>query len=253
MTGRYLTQDRGFTLLEGLITLSIFLIVMFAIYTTFASGAGTFAKGDVKAEIHQNARASMDFMSRELRHAGFFPENFPTVLPPGPGVPVGGCPNAFPGFIGISTATATQITICGDIDGDNSSELVTYSYFGDINGDGIVDPGENEIRRQLTDETGVQAVDVVALHISNPGGQPLFTYFNGLNAQIAPGFPVPGSGACPDNVSPGCDIARIVITMTGSQPQQQSAAIGGRSQSPFATRVQNYQLITDVRPRNLLL
>jgi len=234
MTGRYLDQDRGFTLLEGLISVSIFLLVIFAIYTMFASSAGTFAKGDVKAEIQQNARASMDLMIREVRLAGFFPENFPAVIPPGPQPP--GC--AAP-FVGVSTAAAAQITICGDVDGDNSSDLVTYTWFGDTNGDGIADPGENEIRRQVNGG----AVDVMALNINNFS----FAYFDGANNLIAP------PGACPDNVSAGCDIARIVITMTGSEPQRQSAAIGGRSRSPFATRVQNYQLITDVRPRNLTL
>ncbi len=242
-TREYFIEARGFTLLEGLISMSIFLLVVFAIYSTFSSSAGTFAKGDRKADIHQNARASTEFMVREIRHAGYFPENFsPLIFPPGPGDPVGGCPNVFPSFIGISTATATQITICADIDADNSSELVTYTWVGDTNGDGIVDPGENEIRRQVTDHGGLQPADVIALNIS------AFTlsYLDPTNTLINP---VPG--ACADNTTPPCDIARVVITMTGSEPLQQSAAIGGRSQSPFATPVPDYQLVTDVRPRNL--
>jgi hypothetical protein len=58
-------------------------------------------------------------------------------------------------------------------------------------------------------------------------------------------------GVCGDNINPPCDIGRVIVTMTGSEPVSQSAAIGGRSPSPFATRVRNYQLATDVRPRNL--
>ncbi len=232
---QYFIEARGFTLLEGLVSMSIFLLVMFAIYSTFASSAGTFAKGDKKADIHQNARASTEFMVREIRHAGYFPENFsPLIIPPGPAA---GCPGP---FVGISNATATSITICGDVDGDNGSELVTYTWVGDTNGDGIVDPGENEIRRQITDDGGLQPADVMALNIS------AFTlsYIDPTNTLINP-------GACTDNTTPPCDIARVVITMTGSEPQQQSAAIGGRSTSPFATRVPDYQLMTDVRPRNL--
>ncbi len=231
----YFIEARGFTLLEGLISASVFLFVIFAIYGTFASSAGTFAKGDKKADIHQNARASTEFMGREIRHAGYFPENFsPLIIPPGPAA---GCPGP---FVGISNATATSITICGDVDGDNGSELVTYTWVGDTNGDGIVDPGENEIRRQITDDGGLQPADVMALNIS------AFTlsYIDPTNTLINP-------GACTDNTTPPCDIARVVITMTGSEPQQQSAAIGGRSTSPFATRVPDYQLMTDVRPRNL--
>ncbi len=237
---QYFIEARGFTLLEGLISMSIFLLVMFAIYSTFASSAGTFAKGDRKADIHQNTRASTEFMVREIRHAGYFPENFsPLIIPPGPAA---GCP----AIAGISNATPTSITICGDVDGDNGSELVTYTWVGDTNGDGIVDPGENEVRRQVTDDGGLQPADVMALNIS------AFTlsYIDRANTPINPGVPL-GSGNCPDNVTLGCDIARVVITMTGSEPQQQSAAIGGRTKSPFATRVPDYQLMTDVRPRNL--
>ena len=230
----YFIEARGFTLLEGLISSAVFMIVMFAIYSTFASSAGTFAKGDRKADIHQNARASTEFMVREIRHAGYFPENFsPLIIPPGPAA---GCP----AIAGISNATATSITICGDVDGDNGSELVTYTWFGDTNGDGIVDPGENEIRRQVTDDGGLQPADVIALNISAFS----LSYIDPTNTLVNP-------GACADNTTPPCDIARVVITLTGSEPQQQSAAIGGRSLSPFATRVPDYQLVTDLRPRNL--
>ncbi len=232
---RNVMQQRGFSLLELLISMSVSLIVMIAIYTTFASSAGTFAKGDRKADIHQNLRASMEFMVREIRLAGYFPEDFsPLIIPPGPAA---GCPGP---FVGVSNATATSITLCGDVDGDNGSELVTYTWFGDTDGDNIVDPGENEIRRQVTDDGGLQPADVMALHIS------AFTlsYLDPTNTLINP-------GACADNTTPPCDIVRVVITMTGSEPQQQSAAIGGRRTSPFATRVPDYQLMTDVRVRNL--
>ncbi|MFQ5658002.1 MAG: PilW family protein [Candidatus Methylomirabilales bacterium] len=235
----YFIEARGFTLLEGLISASIFLLVMFAIYSTFASSAGTFAKGDTKADIHQNTRASMEFMVREIRHAGYFPENFsPLIIPLGPAA---GCPGP---FVGISNATATSITICGDVDGDNGSELVTYTWVGDTNGDNIVDPGENEIRRQVTDDGGLQPADVMALNISAF----TFSYIDRANNVINPD---PGDCSLIGNTTPPCDIARVLITMTGSEPVSQSAAIGGRSHNPFATRVPNFQLVTDVRPRNL--
>jgi hypothetical protein len=222
---------------------------MFAVYSTYVSGAGTYAKGDMKADIHQNTRASMELMVREIRLAGYFPEDFTFIMAPGPGPPVGGCPNPLPTpFVGIISATETptmvQITICSDIDGDNSSELVTYTWVGDTNGDNVVDPGENEVRRQVTDDTGLQPLEVLAFNIT----QFDLRYFDGSNPVNEY---IPPIGPCADNVAPGCDIRRVRITMTGAEPAQQSAAIGGRSPSPFATRVQNYQLVTDVRPRNL--
>lgn len=233
-------------MLEVLIAMAVSTIVLFAVYTTFASGAGTYAKGDVKADIHQNTRASMDLMVREIRLAGYFPENFTFIMPAGPAT---GCPLP---LVGISSATeipavnptTIQVTICGDIDGDNSSELVTYTWFGDTDGDNVVDPGENEIRRQVTDDTGAQPVEVIAFNIS----QFDLRYFDGSNPANEYNPPI---GPCADNVTPGCDIRRVLVNMTGSEPVSQSAAIGGRSPSPFATRVRNYQLVTDVRPRNL--
>ena len=239
------TLERGFSLLEVLIAMAVSTIVMFAIYTTFASGAGTYAKGDVKADIHQNTRASMEFMVHEIRLAGYFPENLRFIIPGPPGL--GGC-NALGSLIGISNATATQITICGDVDGDDESELVTYTWFGDTDGDNIVDPGENEIRRQITEEDGTVILEVIAFNISinqPPLPPQLFSYTDRSNVAIAP------PGACADNINPPCDIGRVIIAMTGSEPVSQSAPIGGRSPSPFATRVRNYQLVTDVRPRNL--
>ncbi len=233
MTRQGFNRAQGFSLLEVLVAMAVSSIVLFAIYTTFESSMGTYAKGDVKADIHQNTRVAMELMVRDLRLAGFFPENFPAIIPPAPEAP--GCVAP---FTGISTATATQITLCGDVDGDDSSELVTYTWFDDTNGDGIVDPGENEIRRQVTDVVGAGAQpEVVAVYIS--GFQ--FSYFDRLNTAI----PAPVGAATLAN------IRRVVINMTGSEPQQQSAAIGGRTHSPFATRVRNYQLLTDVRPRNL--
>lgn len=238
MTRQDFNRAGGFSLLEVLVAMSVFTIVLFAIYTTFGSGMGTYAKGEFKTDIHQNARGAMELMVRDIRLAGFFPEDFPAIFPAGPGP---GCPG--PPFIGISTATATQITLCGDVDGDDSNELVTYTWFGDTNGDTIIDPGENEIRRQVTDNTGLQQPEVVAVHISAFQ----VSYFDRLNNLINP-----APGACAANTAPPCDIGRVLVSMTGSQPQRQSAPIGGRTPSPFATRVLNYPLVTDVLPRNLL-
>jgi prepilin-type N-terminal cleavage/methylation domain-containing protein len=230
--------ERGFSLMEVLISMAVFTLVVFAIFSTFESGAGTYAKGDMKADIHQNTRGSMELMVREIRLAGYFPENFPFIMPAGPPT---GCVG--PPFVGISNAAATTITICSDIDGDNSSEMVVYTWFGDTDGDNIVDPGENEIRRQVTDDTGLQPQEVIAFNISAF----LFSYSDRLNNAIAP----PGDCSVIGNATAPCDIGRVNIAMTGSEPVSQSAPIGGRSPSPFATRVRNYQLGTDVRPRNL--
>ncbi len=250
------TLERGFSLMEVLIAMAVSTIVMFAIYTTFASGAGTYAKGDVKADIHQNTRASMGLMVREIRLAGYFPENVRDFLPPPPPPAVPVC-----GPAGISIAAANQITMCGDIDGDNSSDEITYCWIGDTDLDGVVDPDENEIWRQVNDNVCNPANPPQV----NPAGELIafnicafsLTYFDAANAGIGGGPPV-GVLQCPPvlqgppvTAANLANIRRVAITLIGSEPLQQSAAIGGRSPSPFATRVRNYQLVTDARPRNL--
>lgn len=214
----------GFTLVELLISMAVLSLILIALYSMFASGVGIYTRGDVKSEIQQNSRGAMELMVRDLRLAGFFPEDFPALFPGG----AGACPPT-----PISAATATTITICGDVDRDNSSEQVTYTWVGDTNADGIVDPNENEIRRQVD---GAVPAEVLALNMSAFQ----LSYFDATNTVIA----VPVLAANLPN------IRRVVITMTGAEPTQQSAAIGGRGGNAFAP-VPDYQLITDVRMRNL--
>jgi len=75
MPRRLLAATRGFTLMEVLIALGTFLIVLFAIYTSFESSQATYAAGEQKADIQQSARIAMEMMSADLRLAGY---GFPT-------------------------------------------------------------------------------------------------------------------------------------------------------------------------------
>ncbi len=75
MLGRLRTDGRGFTLIEILIAMSTFLIVLFAVYTSFESSQKTYAAGEQKADIQQTARIAMEMMSADLRLAGY---GFPT-------------------------------------------------------------------------------------------------------------------------------------------------------------------------------
>ncbi len=51
--GRLAADRRGFTLLEILIALSTFLVVLFAVYTSFDSSQKTYAAGEQRADIQQ--------------------------------------------------------------------------------------------------------------------------------------------------------------------------------------------------------
>ncbi len=53
MSGRFLADTRGFTLVEILIAISIFLIVLFAIYSSFESSRATYGAGEQRADIRR--------------------------------------------------------------------------------------------------------------------------------------------------------------------------------------------------------
>ena len=86
---------KGFTLIEILIGVSTFLIVLFAVYTTFESSRATYGAGEQRADIQQDARIAIELMEADLRLAGY---GFPR-----------GAGNA------ITTATPTAITFTGDL------------------------------------------------------------------------------------------------------------------------------------------
>lgn len=66
-----LKDRRGFSLLEAVITLSVFLIVLLGIYQLYETNRTTFARGEVRTDIQQNARMTLSIMERDLRMAGY--------------------------------------------------------------------------------------------------------------------------------------------------------------------------------------
>jgi type IV pilus assembly protein PilW len=126
---RHKKGQMGFSLIELLVALVISTIVMTAVYTTFASQQKAYVAQDQIAEMHQNLRACLYLIQREIRLAGHDPSG------------VAGAQ--------IMEADANSIHLTMDIrgatfgsnpDGDvgDQDEDITYSLF-DCNGDGIMD------------------------------------------------------------------------------------------------------------------
>ena len=107
-------NQNGFTLLEALIMSSIFVIVLFAVYTSFESGQKTVTWGETKAEVQQTARVAMGMMANEIRTAGYDPSNAITLLP----------------TTAVQAANPNTVTFIGDVDGDNVTDQVTYRLQG---------------------------------------------------------------------------------------------------------------------------
>ncbi len=108
-------NQSGFTLLEMLISSSIFAIVLFAIYTMHITSQATSTRGVNKIEVQQNARVAKVRMTREIRMAGYDPSS---------AIPLQGSPTA------VQVANANAITFIADVTGDGVSERVTYQLQG---------------------------------------------------------------------------------------------------------------------------
>lgn len=62
-------------MLEVLVATALFAAVMAGAYLLYVTMQGTMTRGEMKSDLHQNARVGMDRMTQELRMAGYDPEN----------------------------------------------------------------------------------------------------------------------------------------------------------------------------------
>jgi len=107
-------DQQGFSLMEVLISLSVFTIVLFAVYTTFTASHRTFARGEDKIELQQTIRVAMGMAASEIRTAGYDPSNVMTLMP----------------TTAIQVANANTLTFIADVDGNNVTDQVTYRFQG---------------------------------------------------------------------------------------------------------------------------
>jgi len=71
-------QKNGFTLIEIIVSLSLFALVIILVSSIFITAQRSYNKNAAQAELSQNVRVALDRLSRELRQA----ENIITALPP---------------------------------------------------------------------------------------------------------------------------------------------------------------------------
>ncbi len=223
MDGRHQMNEQGFSLLETLVTVSIFLLVLFAVYTVFESSQSVYAKGEGKVDVQQSARAAMDQIAILVRNAGYFPENFTT---PPPAILL-----ANP----IQVATDDVLALYGDADGSGASNVFLLCQNGSL------------VRwvKSVVGVPGAYSCNqgmVLALNVTGL----TFTYVDADNDPI-PDPPTPpyqldgqGTGAVPSflNTTQRGAVRRVVVTLTATEdvPGQQP---------------QTYTLTSSVRLRNL--
>ena len=110
----------GFTLIELLISMTIGLIVLGSIFSSFTTQKKAFATQEMITEMEQNLRFAMEFITRDLRNAGYNP-NIEAPLLMGTSVGI------VPGTDSTVTTniTANSIRMLSDLndDGDTAEHL----------------------------------------------------------------------------------------------------------------------------------
>ena len=109
--------NQGFTLVELLVAMVMGLAVLGAVLSIFVNQNRTHAIQQEVAYAQQNVRAAMDLMAREIRNAGYDPQNND--------------------FEAVKTATSSLIRILSNLSGDDeagdpndANEDVTYTVNG---------------------------------------------------------------------------------------------------------------------------
>ena len=231
----------GFTMVETMFTLTIFLLVLLGVYQVLDSGHSTYTRGTKKQDVQQTARLAMDEMVKRFRMAGYISENFDT-----PNLVADVAPARF----GVYVATSTVLALYGDTDGTYQlpatplpwSNVFLYCFYktNAANTTGVLlakkstapvntDPRVTLANYQCNCPSAplgdcTQGGDVLADNVTDLQ----FTYFDANNVQIVP--PAVGGGI--DNV--------------GSNPLGLPAGTGGLPGSILATTTNRQSIRTVV-------
>jgi Tfp pilus assembly protein PilW len=100
-------SQAGFTVIETMITASIFLIVLYAVYMVYDTGEANYRSSSRKWDAQSQARVALERMGREIRMAGY---NFPTKATDP-----------------VVIATNDTLTIHADVGDGNGLRFITYS------------------------------------------------------------------------------------------------------------------------------
>jgi prepilin-type N-terminal cleavage/methylation domain-containing protein len=213
-------QD-GFTLVELMVAMSIFLLILVGIFQVFDPSRNAYQVSTRKLDVQQNARVAMDRMARQIRMTGYFPENTD-----------GNLANDITNPIQVATESA--LSIAGDLDQTGASSV--YTFCRDAQGLRRVQGALGAAGSYTCANGQLMAESVTALS---------FAYFDSANNPVPnpPAGPfnldAEGLGAAPAfaSVAQRSTVRRIVISVTARENVPNQPA-------------QTYTLTSDVRLRN---
>jgi len=236
---RIRSRQQGFSLIELVIGMAIFLLVLLAVYQLFDTGSATYRSGQRKVDVQQNARVALDEIVRQVRTGKYIPEDFdpdPATNPSLSNPP------------GVLLGRDNVLVVYGDLDGmcnpsqaacpASSSRVFLYCV-----------SGSTIIRKVSTDPTQASAFtctggDVLAENITGL----TFTYYDTNNTPMPnpPNAPYSLDNQAANNVPSlaTADIPQrqavrtVVVTLTAQEDIPHQAP-------------QIYSLTSSVRLRNM--
>src|SRR6266436_4383976 len=115
--------QKGFTIIEVMITMVISSVLVTAVYQTFHSQQRSYTMQSEAAAMEQNLRGGLYLLTRELRSAGYNPARaVPTNI----------------GFVTTFPAPNNQFIV------NYATDTSTIAFTLDNNGNGVIDPSSNE-------------------------------------------------------------------------------------------------------------
>jgi type II secretory pathway component PulJ len=190
----------GFSLLEVLIAGALFSMVMAGVYLLYTTMQNTFTRGEMKSDLHQNARVGLDRLVQELRMAGYDRENALDQV----------TDQRYNEIRAAGSSCLSFVTSRKHDDGSERSVRLTYSLSG------------TALRRreddwnQTTQVFGGSSTQPLANSVS----QLAFTYYDAFNRILTPTGGV--TGGCPAGSTPSIplldanqagQVRRVAITL----------------------------------------
>lgn len=217
-------SSAGFSLIEVMIYTVTFLVILAGVLQMLNSNRAAYLSGTGRLDAQQNSRVSTDDITRYMRMAGYYPENFDA-----------NAGNDQIGVHALQVATDDAVAILTDGDGSGTSEVILFCLDGT---DLRRLFGANAVAASYTCSNG----DVLAENISSFR----LTYYdsaeNTIPADPTPPFQLDGEGlgSVPLYASTAeRDAVRrvvVAVTVTAEVPGQKD---------------QIYTLTSDARFRNL--
>ena len=205
---RITSRESGFTIVELLIYMVMFVIVLGSMYSIMISNTRSYSSQENRVEMTQDVRAAMNLMVREIRMAGCDPTG------------AGGI-----GFVNVA-----------DVDDYFDTDADSIHFTMDIDADGVIATTEDINYYLYTPADGIQKI---GRRTGGPSLQPLAENITGLDflyrfADGDTGIPDDTDG---DDTNDLEDIRSVRISITG-QTATQDAVTGGMITRTQTTWVQ---------------